>query len=195
MSRGILGLHCSMWDPWSPLQHVGSLVFTAAHGIYSRWLVNSQLGLVRSSSLTRDQTQAPCTGSVDSSPLDHHEVPVFFNSFIVPVGVTFSTTSPFLCVLKPADQTLSSELACSRSHHGKGNETKETSTTEMITHFALHPCVGAVECLHMRRSGQRTDRKDRVTVKCTTDLYSLGSFQNTGATQSSWGCSPSFMIK
>ena len=44
----------------------------------------------------------------------------------------------------------------------------------MITHFALCPCVGAVECLRMRRSGQRTDRKGRVIGRRTTDLYSLG---------------------
>ena len=46
------GLSCGMWDLQSSWQHVGSC------------------------SLTRDQTQAPCTGSVESQPLDHQGSPL-----------------------------------------------------------------------------------------------------------------------
>ena len=61
----------------SQLQHVGSsiifasfLIFIAACGIF-------QSQPAGSSSLTRDQTQAPCIGNRESQPLDHQEVPVF----------------------------------------------------------------------------------------------------------------------
>ena len=39
--------------------------------LFSLWHVSSQLGHVGSSSLTRDRTRIPCTGSTKSQPLDH----------------------------------------------------------------------------------------------------------------------------
>ena len=52
----ILDLHCSRWD----------LSAVACQLISWVWYANSRLGHVGSSSLTRDQTQAPCIGSLES---------------------------------------------------------------------------------------------------------------------------------
>ena len=60
---GIFNLCCDMWN--LQLRHTGFLV---EHE-------NSQLQHVGSSSLTRDQIQAPSTGSTESQSVDHQEFP------------------------------------------------------------------------------------------------------------------------
>ena len=42
-------------------------------GFFQLWHVSSQLLNVGSSFLTSDQTWAPCFGSVEFKPLDHHQ--------------------------------------------------------------------------------------------------------------------------
>ena len=53
---------------WDLLQHMGSLIFVVACRIFScsKW---------ESASLIRDWTWAPCTGSMESQPLDHQGSP------------------------------------------------------------------------------------------------------------------------
>ena len=61
----VLGVSCGMWD--LQLRHVGS---------YSCSMRTLSCGThAGSSSLTRDQTGAPCVGGIESYPLDHHGVP------------------------------------------------------------------------------------------------------------------------
>ena len=55
---------------WSQLQHSGSLVSVEACRIFQLQHSNDALWPVRSSSLTRDLTWVPCTGSADSQTLD-----------------------------------------------------------------------------------------------------------------------------
>ena len=63
-----------LWHTGSSLWHVGSS--TAAHRIFSCGMRTFSCGMhVGSSSQTRDQTQAPCTGSMESYPLDHQGSP------------------------------------------------------------------------------------------------------------------------
>ena len=57
------------------LQLEGSSIFFAACGIFQLQHANSQLWHVGSSSLTRDQTQAPYTGRGESQPPDHQGSP------------------------------------------------------------------------------------------------------------------------
>ena len=59
---GPCGIFCRMWDLWSSLWPAESLV--AARST-----------LVGSTSMIRDWTWAPCTGSMESQPLDLQEVP------------------------------------------------------------------------------------------------------------------------
>ena len=56
----------------SYLRHTGFLILVAAGGNLTLLHANTQLWHVDSSSLPMDITQAPCTGSVESEPLDHH---------------------------------------------------------------------------------------------------------------------------
>ena len=65
LSSSTRDLHCSMKDPL--LQHEGSLVVTCG-------LLSCSMH-VGSSSLTRDRTQAHCTGSAESYLLDHQGSP------------------------------------------------------------------------------------------------------------------------
>ena len=68
-THGIFDLHCGTHDLW--LWHMGS------------------------SSLTRDQTQAPCTGSPESQPLDHQGSPRPLGSMpSSPLGSTRVQTTP-----------------------------------------------------------------------------------------------------
>ena len=53
----------------SQLQHTASSVFTVTYGIFSRAKGEGH------SSLTSDRTQARCTGSAESLPLDHQGSP------------------------------------------------------------------------------------------------------------------------
>ena len=64
-------------------------IFIAACRIFQLWCTNSWLWPVASSSLTRDQTRAPCIGSVEPQLLDHQGSPqvyIFFLRFFSFIG-------------------------------------------------------------------------------------------------------------
>ena len=103
---GISSTNTSLWN-FVPATHLGSedtsmsmslpfiylfiwlrWVLVVALGLFPQLqLVNSQLQHVRSSSLDKDQTQAPCTGSVTSQPLDHQGSPFLsFGVYILEEG-------------------------------------------------------------------------------------------------------------
>ena len=66
-------LRCSVWD--LQLWHAGS--FSCGMGdLFSCSMQDLQLRRVGSCSLTRDQTLAPCIGSVECQPLDHQGSPL-----------------------------------------------------------------------------------------------------------------------
>ena len=67
--------------------------------------VNSQLHHEGSSSLTRDQTQAPCKGSMQSQPLDHQINPMKF--FFLQISIFVWLPDCFLRHLKVSWSSLS----------------------------------------------------------------------------------------
>ena len=56
------------------------------------WHANSWLQHSGATSLTRDQTLAPCTGRVESQPLDHQGSPR--DDFSIPLPLCYLTSSP-----------------------------------------------------------------------------------------------------
>ena len=144
-------------------------------------------------------TPRPPALGVWTHPLDHHEAPVFFNSFIFPIGVTFSTTSPLSVHLETSKPSLVL-IACMLRvpwRQGEGGEGGVPSVVEGTTPFALCPCV------YVRVLGQwgvcawegRTRDRQTGQSECQTCCGLLGSFQNTGPMQSSCGGNPPFVFK
>ena len=84
LSCGTWDLCCSMWN-----------LLLAACGLLSCGMRTLSCGLhAGSSSPTRDQTQAPCIGRVESYPLDHQGNPNHhnFRTFFLPQKVTLGTS-------------------------------------------------------------------------------------------------------